>query len=184
MGSCSRRNFIKKIGTGFLATCLVPASGWSALLPDSTRRSLSFYNTHTGERLGVCYFKNGAYCPGAMGQINHILRDHRTGDIEAMDARLMDLLYTVNLRLGSCSSFHIISGYRSPKTNALLRKNSTGVAKFSYHMLGRAIDIRLPGCDTRKLRQACLDLEFGGVGYYPRSDFVHVDTGAFRTWNG
>ncbi|MCB2146014.1 MAG: DUF882 domain-containing protein [Deltaproteobacteria bacterium] len=183
MASCSRREFLK-IGTGILATCLVPVAGWSALLPDSTRRSLSFYNTHTGERLNVCYFKNGAYCPGAMGQINQILRDHRTGDIEAMDARLMDLLYTVNQRLGSCSPFHIISGYRSPQTNALLRKNSTGVAKFSYHMLGRAIDIRLPGCDTHQLRQACLDLELGGVGYYPRSDFVHVDTGAFRTWNG
>ena len=184
MGSCSRRHFIKKIGTGFLATCLVPATGWSALLPDSTRRALSFYNTHTGERLGVCYYKNGAYCPGAMGQINRILRDHRTGDIEDMDARLMDLLFTVSQRLGGCSPFHIISGYRSPQTNARLRKQSTGVAKFSYHMLGRAIDIRLPGCDTHKLRQACLDLKFGGVGYYPRSDFVHLDTGAFRTWNG
>jgi uncharacterized protein YcbK (DUF882 family) len=184
MGSCSRRNFIKKIGTGFLATCMMPAAGWSALLPDSTRRSLSFFNTHTGERLGVCYFEKGAYCSGAMGQINHILRDHRTGDVEAMDIRLMDLLYTVSQRLGSGSSFHIISGYRSPRTNARLRKQSSGVAKFSYHMLGRAIDIRLPGCDTRRLRQACLDLEFGGVGYYPRSDFVHVDTGAFRTWNG
>ncbi len=183
MVSCSRREFFK-IGTGLLATCLVPVAGWSALLPDSTRRSLSFYNTHTGERLNVCYFKNGAYRPGAMGQINRILRDHRTGDIQAMDTRLMDLLYTVNQRLGSCSPFHIISGYRSPQTNARLRKNSTGVAKFSYHMLGRAIDIRLPGCDTHQLRQACLDLELGGVGYYPRSDFVHVDTGAFRTWNG
>jgi uncharacterized protein YcbK (DUF882 family) len=112
------------------------------------------------------------------------LRDHRTGDMEAMDVRLMDLLYTVSQRLCSGATFHIISGYRSPQTNARLRKRSTGVAKFSYHMLGRAIDIRLPGCATRKLRQACLDLEIGGVGYYPRSDFVHVDTGAFRTWNG
>jgi len=184
MGSCSRRHFIKKIGTGFMAACLVPATGWSALLPEITRRSLSFYNTHTGERLGVCYYKNGAYCPAGMGKINRILRDYRTGDIEDMDTRLMDLLFTVSQRLCSGSPFHIISGYRSPQTNAQLRKQSTGVAKFSYHMLGRAIDIRLPGCDTRKLRQACLDLEFGGVGYYPRSDFVHIDTGAFRTWNG
>ena len=183
MSSCSRRDFLT-IGTGFLATCLVPATGWSALLPDSTRRSLSFFNTHTGERLGVCYFKNDAYRPGAMNQINHILRDHRTGAIEAMDPRLLDLLFTVNQRLGSGSPFHIISGYRSPQTNARLRKQGTGVAKLSYHMLGRAIDIRLPGCDTGKLRQACLDMKLGGVGYYPRSDFVHVDTGAFRTWKG
>ena len=82
------------------------------------------------------------------------------------------------------SPFHIISGYRSPKTNAMLRKTSSGVAKFSYHMLGRAVDIRLPDCDTRTLRQTCIDMQRGGVGYYPRSDFVHVDTGAFRTWNG
>lgn len=183
MGPCSRRDFIK-IGTGFLATCLVPEAGWSALPPDSIRRSLSFYNTHTGERLGVCYYQNGAYCSGALGQINHILRDHRTGDVQSMDARLLDLLFTVNQRLGSGSPFHIISGYRSPRTNARLRKQSTGVAKFSYHMLGRAIDIRLPGCDTRKLRQVCLDLQLGGVGYYFRSDFVHLDTGAFRMWNG
>jgi uncharacterized protein YcbK (DUF882 family) len=183
MGSCNRRDFLK-IGTGFLATCLVPATGWSALLPDSSRRSLSFFNTHTGERLAACYFKGGAYCPDAMNRINHILRDHRTGDIQAMDSRLLDLLFTINRHLGSSSAFHIISGYRSPKTNARLRKQSSGVAKFSYHMLGRAIDIRLPGYETRMLRQACLDAKLGGVGYYPRSDFVHVDTGAFRTWNG
>lgn len=183
MGRCSRRDFLK-IGAGCLATGLVPATGWSALRTDRTHRSLSFFNTHTGERLGVCYFENDAYCPGAMKQLNHILRDHRTGAIEAMDPRLLDLLFTVNQRLGSGSPFHIISGYRSPQTNARLRKQSKGVATFSYHMLGRAIDIRLPGCDTRKLRQACLDLKLGGVGYYPRSDFVHVDTGAFRAWNG
>ena len=183
MGSCNRRDFLK-IGTGFLATCLVPATAWSALLSDSNRRSLSFFNTHTGERLTLCYFKDGAYCPDALERANHILRDHRTGDIQAMDSRLMDMLYTVNHHLGSDSAFHIISGYRSPKTNARLRIQGSGVAKFSYHMLGRAIDIRLPGYETRKLRQACLDLKLGGVGYYPRSDFVHVDTGAFRSWNG
>lgn len=183
MGSCSRRQFIK-MSTGFLAASLLPATGWSALMPDISRRSLAFFNTHTGERLSVCFFKNGAYCPEAMQRINRILRDHRTGDIEAMDTRLLDLLYSVNQRLGTGSPFHIISGYRSPKTNTKLRKRSSGVAKFSFHMLGRAIDIRLPGCDTRRLRQACRDLKLGGVGYYPRSDFVHVDTGAFRTWNG
>ncbi len=183
MGRCSRREFLK-IGTGFLVTGLVPATGWSALGPDDHRRFLAFFNTHTGERLRVCYYKNGARCPDAMQRINHILRDHRTGDVQAMDPRLVDLLYTVNRRLNPGAAFHIISGYRSPKTNSLLRKSSTGVAKFSLHMLGRAIDIRLPGCDTRKLRQACLNLKLGGVGYYPRSDFVHLDTGKFRSWSG
>ena len=183
MGGCCRRDFLK-FGTGFLAGCLVPATGWSALLPDGSRRSLSFYNTHTAERLSVCYFEKSTYCTDALGRINHILRDHRTGDVQAMDRRLIDLLYTVNQRLAPGTPFHIISGYRSPKTNATLRKNSSGVAKFSFHMLGRAIDIRLPGCNTRKLRKACLDMKLGGVGYYPKSDFVHVDTGAFRTWQG
>jgi len=183
MDSWNRRDFLK-IGTGFLATCLVPAIGWSAPVPDSTRRSLSFFNTHTSERIALCYFKDGAYCPDAMKRVNHILRDHRTGDLQVMDSQLLDLLYTINRHVGSDSAFHIISGYRSPKTNARLRKQSSGVAKFSYHMLGRAIDIRLPGYETRKLRQACLDLKLGGVGYYPQSDFVHVDTGAFRSWKG
>jgi uncharacterized protein YcbK (DUF882 family) len=183
MSQCSRRAFLK-IGTGFLATCLLPSAGWSALAPDDTRRSLSFYNTHTGERLSVCYFKDGAYRPDAMARINHILRDHRTGDIKAIDPSLLDLLVGVHRQLGCSTPFHIISGYRSPKTNAQLRKQTTGVAKYSYHILGRAIDIRLPGCDTRQLRMVCLDLKKGGVGYYPRSDFVHLDTGAFRTWKG
>lgn len=183
MRSCSRRDFLK-LGTGFLASCLVPATGWSALLPDNSHRSLAFFNTHTGERLSACYFNKGAYCPDALQQINHILRDHRTGDVESMDPLLMDLLFTVHRRLEAGSCFHIISGYRSPKTNSQLRKRSSGVAKFSFHMLGRAIDFRLPGYDTRKLRQVCLDLKLGGVGYYSRSDFVHVDTGAIRTWNG
>ncbi len=183
MVRCSRRAFLK-IGTVFLSTGLVPATGWSALLPVSSRRSLAFFNTHTGEKLVARYFKNGTYCPEAMKRINRILRDHRTGDVEAMDTRLMDLLYRVHQRLGSDAPFHIISGYRSPQTNARLRKQSSGVAKFSYHILGRAIDIRLPGCDTGKLRHACLELRLGGVGYYPRSDFVHVDTGDFRNWSG
>jgi uncharacterized protein YcbK (DUF882 family) len=184
MSHCSRRDFIK-IGTGLLSTCLLPSAGWSALSPDNSRRTLSFYNTHTGEELIACYFKNGAYCPDALGRINYILRDHYTGDVEAMDPHLMDLLNSVNRQLGcSCAPFHILSGYRSPRTNDRLRKQRSGVAKSSYHIQGRAIDIRLPGVDTRQLRKACLNLKLGGVGYYPRYGFVHVDTGSVRTWNG
>lgn len=183
MSRCSRRHFLK-VGTGFLATCFLPSMGWSAHSPNHVRRSLSFYNTHTDEQLSVCYFKNGAYCPDAMGRINYILRDHRTGDTKSMDPNLLDLLFCVQRQLGCDTPFHIISGYRSPETNAMLRKRTTGVAKFSYHMLGRAIDIRLPGCDTRKLRKTCLELKEGGVGYYPRSDFVHLDTGDVRAWKG
>jgi uncharacterized protein YcbK (DUF882 family) len=119
-----------------------------------------------------------------MARINHILRDHRTGETRAMDPALMDLLSCVHRQLNCNAPFHIISGYRSPKTNTELRKRSSGVAKFSYHMLGQAIDIRLPECDTRKLRKVCLKLKKGGVGYYPRSDFVHLDTGTKRSWKG
>ena len=183
MKRCGRRDFLK-LGGGVLVACMLPTAGWASLLPDSSRRRLSFFNTHTGERLTACYFKGGAYCSDAVGRINHILRDHRTGEIRPMDNRLLDMLFTVNQKLGCGTPFHIISGYRSPKTNTMLRKRSKGVAKFSYHMLGRAIDIRLPGCDTHQLRSACVALKLGGVGYYPRSDFVHIDTGAFRTWMG
>ncbi|MGD8702106.1 MAG: DUF882 domain-containing protein [Desulfosarcina sp.] len=183
MSHCSRRDFIK-IGSGLLSTCLLPSAGWSALSPDNSHRTLSFYNTHTREELVTCYFKNGAYCPDAMGRINHILRDHRTGDIKAIDPQLMDLLNSVIRELDCSGPFHILSGYRSPQTNDRLRKQKSGVAKSSYHVLGRAIDIRLPGCDTRHLRNACLDLKLGGVGYYPRYDFVHLDTGSYRIWNG
>ncbi len=183
MRRCSRRDFIK-IGTGLLSTFILPPAGWSAVAPKDADRTLSFYNTHTKEELVTCYYKNGAYCPEAMGRINYILRDHRTGDVKAIDPRLMDLLNSVNRQLGCSAPFHILSGYRSPKTNDRLRQKRSGVAKSSYHVLGRAIDIHLPGCDTRLLREACLNLKLGGVGYYPRYGFVHVDTGSFRTWRG
>ncbi len=183
MGHCSRRIFLKR-STVFIATCLVPLPATAALTPDPASRVLAFFNTHTGERLRITYYKNGAYHPNALQQIDHILRDHRTGDMVAMDPRLLDLLYGVKCRLAVDAPFHIISAYRSPQTNAMLRKQGSGVAKRSYHLLGRAIDIRLPGCDTRKLKRTCLALRGGGVGYYAKSDFVHVDTGEIRTWSG
>jgi uncharacterized protein YcbK (DUF882 family) len=183
MRACSRREFLA-IGGGALATFLIPTWGQAAWQPDAGTRSLSFYHTHTGERLSVCYFRNGRYQSGAIERINSLLRDHRTGDIEPIDRRLIDDLYRVKQQLGSDAVFHVISGYRSPQTNSMLRKKSSGVAKFSYHMLGRAIDIRIPGCKTALVRDACIDLQCGGVGYYPRSDFVHLDTGAIRAWRG
>jgi uncharacterized protein YcbK (DUF882 family) len=180
---CSRRTFLKT-STALIATCLVPLPATAALAPESASRALAFFNTHTGERLGVTYFKNGAYRPDALHRIDRILRDHRTGDMVAMDRRLLDLLVGVQRRLAIDAPFHIISAYRSPQTNAMLRKQGSGVAKRSYHLLGRAIDIRLPGCDTHRLKRTCLALRGGGVGYYARSDFVHVDTGEIRTWSG
>jgi len=148
----------------------------------SPERSLSFYNTHTRENLTVVYWSRGKYLSRALEEINYIMRDHRSGEIENIDERLLDLLCAIHTRLRGCSPFHIISGYRSPATNALLRRSSKGVAKNSMHLVGMAADIRLPGCDLSSLRGAAVKLKGGGVGYYPHSDFVHVDVGRVRYW--
>lgn len=144
-------------------------------------RSLAFYHTHTGETLSAVYFDAGRYVPDALGALNQLLRDFRSGEVAAIDPQLFDLLYVLNQTCGA-GTFEIISGYRSPQTNQLLRRRSGGVAAGSLHLHGRAIDIRLRGCDTGRLRDAALALRQGGVGYYRDSDFVHVDTGRVRTW--
>jgi uncharacterized protein YcbK (DUF882 family) len=112
------------------------------------------------------------------------MRDHRTGETKSIDPRLLDLLYAVKKRLGATQPFHIISGYRSPKTNAILRKNAGGVARKSLHIEGKAVDIRLPDAELSALRKVTMDLRGGGVGYYPKSDFIHVDLGLLRYWTG
>jgi uncharacterized protein YcbK (DUF882 family) len=151
-------------------------------LSNAPTRSISFYNTHTDETLEVCYFKKGCYQSHALRQIDHILRDHRTGDIHPIDHQLLDLLHIISVKSCTTEPFHIISGYRSPATNALLRRISKGVAQHSWHMHGKAIDIRLPDHDTRHLKQLAMKCRVGGVGYYPESDFVHLDTGEVRCW--
>jgi uncharacterized protein YcbK (DUF882 family) len=180
--TCSRRDFLK-LGIGTLAASLLPLPALAAIQtqPD-TKRHLAFYNTHTGEAADVCYYNQGDYCPESLKRINHILRDHRSNEVRPIDLELLDNLYALKLKIGAKSPFHVISGYRSPATNARLRKRSRGVARRSYHIEGKAIDIRLPGYDTRRLRNACLSLRSGGVGYYNTSNFVHVDTGPVRTW--
>jgi len=145
-------------------------------------RKLSLLNTHTGESINATYWAEGEYQPGEIMAINHLLRDHRTGDVCNMDNELFDLLNILQQKMDSNEAFQIISGYRSPKTNAALRKTSSGVAKKSLHMQGKAIDIRLPGCELSDLRKAAIDCQAGGVGYYPKSDFIHVDTGSVRYW--
>jgi uncharacterized protein YcbK (DUF882 family) len=130
----------------------------------------------------VVYCAKGRYLPGALADINHILRDHRTGEIKAIDIRLLDLLYALGLKLEDRGPFHVISGYRSPKTNAILRAHGQGVAKNSLHLQGKAVDIRLPGCDLSVLRHAAMNLKGGGVGYYPGPHFVHIDVGRVRHW--
>ncbi len=145
-------------------------------------RAIAFHNLHTGENLAATYWAGGNYVPTALSDINHILRDFRTGDVAAIDHRLLDLLYQLRLRMESDEPFHVISGYRSPKTNSKLADQNNGVAKKSLHMKGMAIDVRLPGRQLDGLRQAAIALELGGVGYYPKSDFIHVDVGRVRYW--
>jgi uncharacterized protein YcbK (DUF882 family) len=148
----------------------------------NSKKNLSFFNTHTGEHLDVCYCQDGVYRSGAMNRIKHILRDHRTGDIKAIDTRVLDILYTLSRQLDTAGPFHIISGYRSAATNAALHRKSKGVATHSFHTRGMAIDFRVPDCKTNTLHTAAVKLRAGGVGYYPKSDFVHVDCGPVRYW--
>ena len=147
-------------------------------------RELLLHNTHTGERLAVRYFDNGQYLPDVLTQFNHLLRDHRNGAMAAIDPRLFDQLHALAIGARREPHYEIISGYRSPQTNEALRANSEGVARHSLHLEGRAIDVRLSGTACSRLRDLALDLRLGGVGYYAKSDFVHLDTGRVRTWAG
>jgi uncharacterized protein YcbK (DUF882 family) len=147
-------------------------------------KRLALRNVHTPESLDLEFYRDGAYVPDALAAIQVLLRDYRNGEQHPIDPRLLDYLHDVALRLGVDPVFHVISGYRSPQTNALLRERSSGVARYSLHLEGRAIDVRLAGIDCAELADRALGFRRGGVGYYRRSDFVHLDTGAFRTWRG
>jgi uncharacterized protein YcbK (DUF882 family) len=177
-----RRSFLKAGGLA-LGASMIPSTLLGAIqAPQSPERTLALYNLHTGETLKTAYWMRGEYLSDALSEINHILRDLRTEEILPIDTGLLDLLHDLHNSTRSPEMFHIISGYRSPATNARLRENSHGVAGHSLHMLGKAADIRLPGYSLSSLRQAAVDLKGGGVGYYPGSDFVHVDVGRVRYW--
>jgi uncharacterized protein YcbK (DUF882 family) len=145
-------------------------------------RTLAFDNVHTGERLEATYFERGAYLPDALVAIDKILRDHRTDETIEMDVRLLDLLCSLRATLGSRRRYEVFSAYRSPATNAALFEEGYGVAEHSFHVIGKAIDVRLPDRSVPALRRAAVQLRRGGVGYYPRSGFVHVDVGPLRRW--
>lgn len=150
----------------------------------ATPRKLLLRNLHTGERLAATYWDGGAYVSDALAAIDRVLRDHRTGEVHAIAPELLDLLTRLTTRLEATGEVQVISGYRSPQTNAALHRASSGVATKSLHMLGHAIDIRIPGTPLTGLRDAALALQGGGVGFYPASDFVHIDIGRMRRWNG
>lgn len=177
----NRRYFIGLGLSGIAATVAAPvlAAPRKKVLP----RALTLHHLHTDERLSLTYRVGDHYQRSALRRLNHFLRDFRTGDETAIDPRIFDLMYEAQQRVGRHDGvFEIISGYRSPKTNAMLRRTSSGVAKRSLHMSGQAVDIRLRGSSLRNLRDVAVHMGRGGVGYYPRSDFVHLDTGRIRHW--
>jgi len=178
----SRRRFLE-LGAASAAWLSVPAAVVAGLrVPMPPARSLAFYNLHTGENLKTTYWEKGRYIPGALEEINHILRDFRANEVRAIEPSLLDLLHALARKLDTREPFHIISGYRSPATNAMLAARSEGVARHSLHQFGKAADIRVPGRDLMTLHRTAIALRSGGVGYYPRSDFVHVDVGRVRYW--
>ena len=149
---------------------------------DSGSHALSFYQTHTRERLTVVFKENGLYRREALEKVNYLFRDHRTGEVHKIDPKLLDFLYDLLTKVDNHGEVHIISAYRSPKTNKKLRARGGGVAVASQHMKGKALDFRLPGTDTKELRDAAWEMKRGGVGYYPKLDFIQIDTGRVRWW--
>jgi uncharacterized protein YcbK (DUF882 family) len=175
-GHVNRRQFLG----GIAASSIAALAAAEDAPPD--RRSLSFVHTHTGETLSTVYFQNGNYLTPSLEHINHFLRDFRTNEVHSIDPGLLDILFDLQAKTHYTGPFEVISAYRSPQTNAALRNQSTAVAEHSLHMEGRAIDVRLRGFPTAKLRDIAISLHRGGVGFYEASDFVHVDTGRVRIW--
>ena len=173
-----RRSFLR-LGSG--AFCLLGSTAaWARTR--SPARMLSLDNIHTGEALRATYWERGRYLPDALGEIDRLLRDYRTDETIAMDTRLLDLLHVLRFAVGSNRPYEVISGYRSPSTNAALLDEGHQVAAASFHTVGMAIDIRLPDRSSAAVRRAALRLRQGGVGYYPHPGFVHVDVGPVRHW--
>lgn len=174
----THRRDLLKTALGAAGASLLAPPAFAAVQP----RSLALLNLHTGESLKAVYWEGGSYVPDALAAMNRVLRDHRTGEVHEMAPGLLDLVSTLVRRLDTPSTVQVISGYRSPKTNAALHNASSGVATRSLHMEGEAMDIRIAGVDLTRLRDAALGLKLGGVGFYPGSNFVHVDIGRVRRW--
>ena len=176
----ARRRFLAMTTATAAGCCLAaPVAARAAAPPE---RALSFYNIHTGERLRRVYWAEGWYIDEALDEIDHLLRDFRTGEIKQIDLRLLNVLHQVHASLDTKEPFSVISGYRSPETNAMLARRSGGVAKNSFHIHGMAIDVRVAGRYTEDIRWIAMGLHRGGVGYYPDSNFVHMDVGPVRYW--
>jgi uncharacterized protein YcbK (DUF882 family) len=174
----NRRRFLYRAGAlcGALSTAPVLAA-----IADQPR-SIRFVHTHTGETLTAAFYAGGVYSDACLRSVNFLLRDFRTGESHRIDLSLLDILYDLQTLANHDAPFEVISGYRSPQTNAMLHRSFSGVAEHSQHVLGKAIDIRLSGYSTRTLSAYARSLSRGGVGFYASSDFVHIDTGRVRFW--
>lgn len=175
----TRRRVLRLGMAGLCAVASLPAR---AALTQAAPRGLSFEHLHTDERASLVYWADGAYLPGALDELDFLLRDFRTGEAFRMETALYDLLHALKRRLATEAPFQVISAYRSPRTNRALARKSRAVSYNSLHQYGMAIDVRVPGVRLSDLRRAARSLGLGGVGYYPRSNFVHVDTGRVRFW--
>ncbi len=193
--SLSRRRFLKRAGmlgvavssTAFASSVLATGGSLapSVILPQLdpvASRRIHLVNAHTWDKLNVVYYTHGIYIDENIAQLNHLMRDRRANVSMSMDTSLYDQLLRLQLALGTDKPVHILSGYRTPETNAKLRRRSPGAAKFSLHMEGRAADVYIPGIPVEKLHQAAVDMQAGGVGLYSNSNFVHMDTGTLRHW--
>lgn len=177
-----RRSLLTFAAAAGFAAFAAPA--WATALGTTGPRRAVLHNLHTGDRFDEVYYENGRYLVDALAEASRVMRDWRTGETHEIDPALYDALHAIAGKLETRAPFGIISGYRSPTTNAMLNARSSGVAKKSQHMLGKAIDVRLSGVELSNLHKAALAVGAGGVGYYPSSDFVHVDTGRVRQWRG
>ena len=187
-----KRRALLTMGLGAMASAgfaSAPSFGWADTLTQSTTpqpqfRSVSMNNLHTGEQMAAVYWDGGDYVPEVLDAVNVHLRDYRTGDVHPIDTRLLDLLDSISELTETKSPFEVISGFRSAKTNALLHERSAEVAQKSFHVQGMAIDVRLADVELRHLHAAAQSLGRGGVGFYPDSNFVHLDVGPVRAWSG
>ncbi len=179
--TADRRGFIKNgllftAALGFWTPELALAAG------HEPGREISFKNAHTGEKFNGSYWEDGKYLPDAFGDLKRVMRDFRTGEQYPIDPRLIDVLFVLKEKVRNNNPYSLFSAYRSPKTNEKLRRRSEGVARNSLHMQGQAADINLPGTRLINVEKAALKLRIGGVGFYPKSGFVHIDTGRVRSW--
>lgn len=180
-GGISRRAFLTQVGIAAAGSLLLPsADAFANTL--GKQRKITLFNTNTREEWGFLCSPQQNYDTDLLSDFSHFLRDHRTDEARIMDPALLDLLYAVTVLTGGRGEYNIISGYRTPETNQMLRKISHGVAEHSLHIQGKAIDLRSEDLSIRTIQQVALALQQGGVGYYPSSDFVHLDTGEIRSW--